>query len=163
MSLVCVFQGILSIVGQHCNMNGDSLVDSFCSSTIILVLSNLCSNVPTVMLLATKVEDVALDDESEGLDGNVKWRPRVAWLILAWASTVAGNFALPGSIANLIVAEKAALHFQSRPKYHAKSTGLTFWVHFRYASWTTIPIMLIGSAAIFYTQMPDGPALEPIN
>lgn len=162
-SLDFVFQGILSVVGQHCNMNGDSLADSFCSSTMILLLSNLCSNVPTVMLLATKVEETALDDEGDGIAVNVHTRTRVAWLVLAWASTVAGNFALPGSIANLIVAEKAALHYRTRPKGHARGAGLTFWVHFRYASWTTIPIMLVGSAAIFYTQMPHGPALEPIS
>jgi Na+/H+ antiporter NhaD/arsenite permease-like protein len=155
-----MLQGISSVFGQHCDMNGDSLADSLCSSSIILLLSNLCSNVPTVMLLATKVEDMALDDAGGG-GGNLEIRTRVAWLILAWASTVAGNFTLTGSIANLIVAERAALHDQSRPTGRSGSVGLTFWAHFRYASWTTIPIMLLGSAAIHYTHMPHGPATEP--
>ena len=34
--------------------------------------------------------------------------PAHAWLVVAMASTLAGNFTLLGSIANLIVAEKAA-------------------------------------------------------
>ncbi len=33
--------------------------------------------------------------------------PQRAWLVVAMASTLAGNFALVGSVANLIVAEQA--------------------------------------------------------
>ena len=57
------------------------------------VLSNLVSNVPAVMLFTPLVPD--LPD------------PRQAWLVLAMASTLAGNLTLVGSIANLIVAEGA--------------------------------------------------------
>lgn len=57
------------------------------------IFSNLISNVPTVMLLKPAVGLFA--DSSK------------AWLILAMASTYAGNLTLLGSVANLIVAEGA--------------------------------------------------------
>lgn len=57
------------------------------------VLSNLISNVPAVLLLrpiASSMPD-----------------PRLGWLTIAAASTLAGNLTLLGSVANLIVAETA--------------------------------------------------------
>ena len=62
-------------------------------SALTAVLSNLVSNVPAVLVLKPFVS--ALAD------------PAHAWLVVAMASTLAGNFTLLGSIANLIVAEKA--------------------------------------------------------
>jgi len=61
-------------------------------SAIALVLSNLVSNVPAVMLLAPALTSA---------------HSTQAWLALAMASTFAGNLTLVGSIANLIVAELA--------------------------------------------------------
>lgn len=57
-------------------------------------LSNLVSNVPAVMLLRTVV--VNFPDAQAG------------WLILAMASTLAGNLTITGSVANIIVVERAA-------------------------------------------------------
>ena len=57
----------------------------------VAVMSNLVSNVPAVMLFAHLVPE--LPD------------PHRAWLILAMASTLAGNLTVVGSIANLIVVE----------------------------------------------------------
>lgn len=57
------------------------------------LFSNLVSNVPTVMLLSPLAPLFA--------------DPEKAWLILAMASTYAGNLTLLGSVANLIVAEGA--------------------------------------------------------
>lgn len=62
-------------------------------SFFILILSNLISNVPAVMLLRPLV-DWFKDKET-------------AWLVMAMASTYAGNLTLLGSVANLIVAESA--------------------------------------------------------
>lgn len=56
-------------------------------------LSNLVSNVPAVLVLKPFVS--ALAD------------PARAWLIVAMASTFAGNLTLVGSVANLIVAQRA--------------------------------------------------------
>ncbi len=60
---------------------------------VSLVLSNLVSNVPAVLLFRPLVP--TLSD------------PHTAWLTLAMATTLAGNLTLMGSVANLIVAEIA--------------------------------------------------------
>lgn len=60
---------------------------------ITAALSNLVSNVPAVMLLRPVV--AVMPD------------PRLGWLTIAAASTLAGNLTLLGSVANLIVAETA--------------------------------------------------------
>lgn len=62
-------------------------------SAFTAVLSNIMSNVPAVLALAPFVP--GLED------------PRRAWLVVAMSSTLAGNFTLLGSVANLIVAEQA--------------------------------------------------------
>src|SRR5205085_6178718 len=56
------------------------------------MLSNLVSNVPAVLVLKPFI--AALAD------------PQHAWLVVAMASTLAGNFTLLGSVANLIVAQR---------------------------------------------------------
>lgn len=63
-------------------------------AAITVLLSNLVSNVPAVLLLRPAVSAL----------GN----PQAGWLTLAAASTLAGNLTLLGSVANLIVAESAA-------------------------------------------------------
>ena len=60
---------------------------------VVTLLSNLVSNVPAVLLLK--------DITSHFAD------PRQAWLLLAMASTLAGNLTITGSAANIIVIEKA--------------------------------------------------------
>lgn len=60
---------------------------------LAVVLSNLVSNVPAVMLFRPVVPELA--------------DPPRAWLTLAMATTLAGNLTLLGSVANLIVAESA--------------------------------------------------------
>jgi Na+/H+ antiporter NhaD/arsenite permease-like protein len=62
-------------------------------SAVTLVLSNLVSNVPAVLLLQPSLTQA----DSAKL-----------WYLLALVSTWAGNLTLVGSIANLIVAESAA-------------------------------------------------------
>ncbi len=63
-------------------------------SAATAAVSNVVSNVPAVMILSP-MATVATD-------------PKAAWLLLAMASTFAGNLTLVGSVANLIVAEGAA-------------------------------------------------------
>ena len=62
-------------------------------TAVSVVLSNLVSNVPAVMLFRPIVPTLA--------------GPHTAWLTLAMATTLAGNLTLLGSMANLIVAELA--------------------------------------------------------
>jgi Na+/H+ antiporter NhaD/arsenite permease-like protein len=62
-------------------------------TAVTTLLSNLISNVPAVLLFRPLVAQFA--------------DPERTWLILAAASTLAGNLTLIGSVANLIVAEQA--------------------------------------------------------
>jgi len=62
-------------------------------AVVTAVMSNLVSNVPAVMLLKSVVPQFP--------------DPHRAWLLLAMASTLAGNLTITGSIANIIVVERA--------------------------------------------------------
>ena len=62
-------------------------------TAVTAVLSNLVSNVPAVLLFKTLIPTFG--------------EPVRAWLILAMASTMAGNLTIVGSVANLIVVEQA--------------------------------------------------------
>ncbi|XP_024991093.1 silicon efflux transporter LSI2 [Cynara cardunculus var. scolymus] len=96
---------------------------------VIVLLSNLASNVPTVLLLGARVAAAAATISPE--------KEKKAWLILAWVSTVAGNLSLLGSAANLIVCEQArrAQHF---------GYNLTFWAHLKFGVPSTIIVTAIG-------------------
>lgn len=62
-------------------------------SGLSIVLSNIVSNVPSVLLFKPLIE--AIPDN------------QTAWLALAMSSTLAGNLTMLGSVANLIVVESA--------------------------------------------------------
>ncbi|KAD2805468.1 hypothetical protein E3N88_38845 [Mikania micrantha] len=97
-------------------------------AVVILVLSNLASNVPTVLLLGSRVAAAAatISPEKEKK---------------AWVSTVAGNLSLLGSAANLIVCEQAR---------RAQNCGynLTFWAHLKFGLPSTIIVTAIGLTLI---------------
>jgi len=80
--------GIFSLLAPYLSRGAAAL------SVVTLVLSNLVSNVPAVLLLRTSVAGLP--------------HPQAGWLTLAASSTLAGNLTLLGSVANLIVAEVAA-------------------------------------------------------
>ncbi len=86
---------------------------------VTTLLSNVVSNVPAVLLLQSTI---APDDTQ-------------AWLLLAAASTLAGNLTLFGAVANLIVVEAV-----SRLGY-----TLTFWDHLRFG----IPITVLTLALTY--------------
>ncbi|CAI9092264.1 OLC1v1027458C1 [Oldenlandia corymbosa var. corymbosa] len=96
---------------------------------VILFLSNLASNVPTVLLLGARVaaSAAAISPSSE----------KKAWLLLAWVSTVAGNLSLLGSAANLIVCE------QARRSQHF-GYNLSFWSHLKFGFPSTLVVTAIG-------------------
>ncbi len=87
---------------------------------ITAVLSNLVSNVPAVLLLKSFVPN--LQD------------PQRAWLVIAMAATFAGNFTLVGSVANLIVAQRAK----------SRGVEIGFWTYFKVGLPLTILTLLIG-------------------
>lgn len=92
-------------------------------STAAAVLSNLVSNVPAVLVFKPFLAHLA--------------DPKLAWLRLAMASTLAGNLTILGSVANLIVVERA------RPVVR-----IGFWDYFRAGLPVTIVTMLIGIALL---------------
>ncbi|KAI4378152.1 hypothetical protein MLD38_015674 [Melastoma candidum] len=102
-------------------------------TVVILVLSNLVSNVPTVLLLGLKLaaSAAAISTEDE----------KKAWLILAWASTIAGNLSLLGSAANLIVCEQAC-----RSSLFAYE--LTFLRHLVFGIPSTLLVTIVGLTLI---------------
>ncbi len=89
-------------------------------SAFTAVLSNLVSNVPAVLAVKPFVAPLT--------------HPRRAWLVIAMASTLAGNFTLLGSVANLIVAQRAA----------AEGIEVTFWSYCRIGAPLTIATIVIG-------------------
>lgn len=97
-------------------------------SLIIIVLSNVASNVPTVLLLGTRL---AASAAASGASVTK------AWLILAWVSTVAGNLTLVGSAANLIVCEQAR-------RAQLLGYNLSFWSHLKFGLLSTLIVVAIG-------------------
>jgi Na+/H+ antiporter NhaD/arsenite permease-like protein len=75
-------------VGQRWNLQNSA---TFAIATA--ALSNVVSNVPAVMLLKSMVPRFANSQQG--------------WLMLAMASTLAGNLTITGSVANIIVVERA--------------------------------------------------------
>lgn len=89
--------------------------------------SNLVSNVPLVAVLGPSLG---------GLGGSAG--VETAWVLLAFTSTVAGNLTLVGSVANLIVAEKARSHY-----------ALGFMEYLRFGVLSTLLSLLIGVPLLF--------------
>ncbi len=86
---------------------------------VTAILSNLVSNVPAVMLLKSLVARFA--------------NPHTAWLTLAMASTLAGNLTITGSVANIIVVERAR-----------KEVAIGFFDYFRIGLPVTLLTLLFG-------------------
>ncbi|KAJ8465350.1 hypothetical protein OPV22_027902 [Ensete ventricosum] len=98
-------------------------------SIVILLLSNVASNVPTVLLLGAQVAKSAAAVSP-------KYEAR-SWLLLAFVSTVAGNLSLLGSAANLIVCEQAR-----RSELHKYT--LSFWEHIVFGLPSTLVVTIAG-------------------
>ncbi len=89
-------------------------------SAVTALLSNLVSNVPAVLVLKPFINSVS--------------DPQRAWLVVAMASTLAGNFTLVGSAANLIVAQRA----------EARGVAIKFWTYFKVGAPLTVLTILFG-------------------
>jgi Na+/H+ antiporter NhaD/arsenite permease-like protein len=101
---------------------GIGLDDPWRLSAFTAVLSNIVSNVPAVLALKPFV--AGLHD------------PGKAWLVIAMSSTLAGNFTLLGSVANLIVAEQSK----------AAGVPLSFGAYFKVGLPLTAITLLAGTA-----------------
>jgi Na+/H+ antiporter NhaD/arsenite permease-like protein len=87
---------------------------------VTAALSNLVSNVPAVLVLKPFL--TALPD------------PQRAWLVAAMAATLAGNLTILGSVANLIVVQRAA----------RRGVTIGFWQYFRVGAPVTVLTILGG-------------------
>jgi len=131
-SLLLMFAGLFIIVAgaQYTLLSPDIIaavgrlhLDSVPVLTAVTaLLSNLVSNVPAVLMLKPFVEILKDHDK--------------AWLVIAMASTLAGNFTVLGSIANLIVVQKAA----------ASGVIISFWDYFRVGAPLTLITLAIGTS-----------------
>jgi Na+/H+ antiporter NhaD/arsenite permease-like protein len=83
------------------------------------ILSNVVSNVPAVLVFKPFIARLA--------------DPKHAWLVLAMASTFAGNLTILGSVANLIVVQRAR-----------KEVTISFWEYFKVGAPLTALTILIG-------------------
>ena len=108
--------GQFILVGRYLNLHAPSVFTG-----LTAVVSNVVSNVPAVMLLKSFVPSFP--------------NPHTAWLLLAMASTLAGNLTITGSVANIIVVETA------KPELH-----IGFRQYFRAGLPITIGTLLIGWA-----------------
>jgi Na+/H+ antiporter NhaD/arsenite permease-like protein len=88
-------------------------------SAAAAIISNLVSNVPAVLVFKPLIPHMA--------------NPNHAWLILAMASTLAGNLTVLGSVANLIVIQ--------RSKHQA---AISFWEYFKVGLPLTILSIVAG-------------------
>ena len=130
-SLLLMFAGLFIIVAgaQHALLGPDMIaavgrlhLDRVpVLGAVTATLSNLVSNVPAVLMLKPFVE--TLEDHDK------------AWLVVAMASTLAGNFTVLGSIANLIVVQKA----------QASGVTISFWDYFRVGAPLTLITLAIGT------------------
>ncbi|KAJ1695911.1 hypothetical protein LUZ63_012609 [Rhynchospora breviuscula] len=115
-----------------------SQVDTACGlallSLMVLVLSNIASNVPTVLLLGARVAASAAKRSTSEVTK--------AWLILAFVSTVAGNLSLLGSAANLIVCEQAR-------RAPVSKYNLSFFSHLCFGIPSTIVVTIVGVLLLF--------------
>ncbi len=108
-SLLVLFSGlfILTYCVQSLNLlDGITLQDPVSLLVITTLLSNLISNVPTVLLI----------------QGSIPTADTQSWILLAAGATLAGNLTLFGAVANLITAQSAA----------AAGYSLSFGQHIRF-------------------------------
>jgi Na+/H+ antiporter NhaD/arsenite permease-like protein len=89
-------------------------------SVITAILSNIVSNVPAVLVLKPFIAQLQFQQQ--------------AWLTVAMASTLAGNFTLVGSVANLIVVQRA----------RAQNIEIRFWEYFKVGAPLTVLTIGIG-------------------
>jgi len=88
--------------------------------------SNIVSNVPMTLLAGPHIASFG--------------DPKLGWVMLAFVSTVAGNLTLLGSVANIIVAERAREHYE-----------LGFFEYLRFGVVSTLAVMVVGVPVVWLT------------
>lgn len=99
----------------------------------VVVGSNVLSNVPLVILIMEELFNFQC--------GTERCTGQLTGVILAWISTIAGNFTLIGSVANLIVMEKAR---------HLTNYRLSFWEYLKFGFCSTLLVLFIGLPIVYF-------------
>jgi Na+/H+ antiporter NhaD/arsenite permease-like protein len=130
-SLLLMFTGLFIIVsGARQTLLTPDIVESIghlgldrvpVLAAVTAILSNMVSNVPAVLMIKPFLEPLKNQE--------------TAWLVVAMASTLAGNFIVVGSIANMIVVQKAA----------HQGVPIGFWEYFRVGAPLTVATLTIGT------------------
>ena len=130
-SLLLLFVGLFVVVAamERAVLTPERLAhvrDLPLNQTVVLalttaVLSNLVSNVPAVLVLKPLVAHLT--------------DPRHGWLVLGMASTLAGNFTILGSVANLIVVQGA----------ERRGVKIGFWTYFLIGAPVTLVSLAFGT------------------
>ena len=134
---------------QLCKFEGVILFTIF-----MIIGSNAFSNVPLVILIINQLSTICNPSCTESC--NV-----LGGVLLAWVSTVSGNFTLFGSVANLIVAEKSKLKaeepelnlsYDTIAKYHFK-----FFDYLKFGLVSTLVVTFVGLPITYFTarHFPD--------
>jgi Na+/H+ antiporter NhaD/arsenite permease-like protein len=136
-SLLVLFLGLFLILGgaKDAGITGEllsfaeklNLRDSVVFTAIVVLLGNVVSNVPAVMLLRDLIPHFR--------------DPHTTWLLLAMSSTLAGNLTITGSVANIIVVEKAR-----------EVTKISFWDYMRIGVPVTILTITVGLLWISFVR-----------
>jgi len=131
-ALLLMFAGLFVVVGvfnkyivpswgiEHWTTLRDSPVAML--SVVSAVLSNIVSNVPAVLLFEPLIAVMPQPSRD------------TAWLALAMSSTLAGNFTVLGSVANLIVVESA----------RREQVMISFWEYCRVGVPVTLLTLFVG-------------------
>lgn len=96
-------------------------------TTFSALLSNLVSNVPAVLVFRPVMAKLP--------------NPDLGWLTLAMSSTLAGNLTVLGSVANLIVVQRARSEVQ-----------ISFWDYFRAGAPITLATLAFGALWLTYLK-----------
>ena len=107
----------------------------FLFAVLTIIGSNIFSNVPLVILVVSRLFDFPCG-------GVNTCRGQLTGVLLAWISTISGNFTLIGSIANLIVAEKGRKCVNYR---------LTFFEYLRFGFFSTLLALFSGLPFVYFT------------
>ena len=119
--------GLLNAKSAHVVELGGRWTTAAAVSGVMLVLSNLISNVPAVLLWRSVVP--TLPD------------PHLVWQVMAMSATFAGNLLLVGSMANLIVAERA----------EARGVRIGYWEYAKAGIPVTVVTLIWGVGVLALT------------
>lgn len=103
-------------------------------TVFITVGSNILSNVPLVIVIIDQIDKFQCGSDTCEI--------RLVGVLLAWVSTIAGNFTLIGSIANLIVAEKART---------CADFPLTFLEYLKFGVVSTLVVLFAGLPIVYFS------------